>query len=71
MVVVVSDPNFWFQNIGGPLTFENAFPCTPDELDIIVTRANGNVKVGVYILTDGDDEKAAPRILQNIRSAMK
>jgi hypothetical protein len=49
---------FWFPRINDVLSFENAFPCTLPELDTIVEKANGSVKMGVYLLTHGDAEKS-------------
>jgi hypothetical protein len=65
-IEVSTDLVFWFQNMNGDLTFDNAFPCTIDELDTIVGGANGNLKVGAYILTNGDDEKTR-QMLENLR----
>jgi predicted RNA-binding Zn-ribbon protein involved in translation (DUF1610 family) len=46
---------FWFRNMNEELSFENAYPCSVDELNTIVNKANGNTKVGVYMLANGDD----------------
>jgi hypothetical protein len=49
-----TDLVFWFQNMN-ELTFENAFPCSVEEFNTIVNKANGSTKVGVYMLAQGDE----------------
>lgn len=59
---------FWFRDMEN-LSFDNAIPCTTKELDTIVGKANGNLKVGVYILTNGDEEKSQ-KILEQLNETI-
>jgi len=47
---------FWFKDLEN-LNFNNAFPCTREELDSIVIHGNGNIKTGLYVITNGDENK--------------
>ena len=56
---------FWFKDLEN-LTFNNAFPCTREELDSIVIHGKGNVKTGLFVITNGDEIKVR-EILNKIK----
>lgn len=49
---------FWFKDLSlEKLSLENAFPCTKKELNLIVRHANGDLKLALSLLSQGDETK--------------